>query len=49
MFSNSRHLVTASVRGIAAIAAALPASAEHRTPRERALHACNIETNRDYC
>jgi hypothetical protein len=49
MFSDTRHsLVGASVLGIASIAAALPASAQHRTQREAAIHACRIETNKEF-
>ena len=49
MFSNTRHsLVTASVLSIAAVAAALPASAQHRSQREAAIQACRIETNREF-
>ena len=49
MFSNTRHsLVAASVLAIAAVAAALPASAQHTTRREAAIHACRIETNKQF-
>jgi hypothetical protein len=49
MFSNTRHsLVAASVLAIAAVAAALPASAQHRSKRESAIHACRIETHKEF-
>ena len=49
MFSNTNHsLVAASVLGIAAVAVALPASAQHVTKREAAIHACRIETNKQF-
>jgi hypothetical protein len=49
MFSNTRHsLVVASALSIAAVAAALPASAQHTTRREAAIQACRVETNREF-